>query len=158
MWFAENKSWSQFRRSLGSFSAIVLKDGSTVWAEDQYGKTIAQGEAGVDDVQVIQSAVDAISEGKIYIRKGTYKITQKISCPPGIFFESEGAELDLSGLNDVAFQFGSDDKIADLNLTGMKGFKVSASSTNSNATSFKPLKSSSAPSDSKNIPGGQEIF
>jgi len=137
MWFAENKSWSQFRRSLGSFSAIVLKDGSTVWAEDQYGKTIAQGEAGVDDVQVIQSAVDAISEGKIYIRKGTYKITQKISCPPGIFFESEGAELDLSGLNDVAFEFGSDDEMADLKLTGMRGFKVSASSANSNTLLVK---------------------
>jgi len=137
MWFAENKSWSQFRRPLGAFSAIVCKQGNEIWAEDAYGKTIASGVADVDDADVIQSAVNAVSEGKIYIRKGTYKITQKISCPAGIFFESEGAELDLSGLNDVAFQFGSDDKIADLNLTGMKGFKVSASSTNSNTLLVK---------------------
>ena len=60
MWFAENKSWSQFRRSLGGFSAIVCKDGSTVWAEDQYGKTIAQGKAGVDDASVIQSAINTL--------------------------------------------------------------------------------------------------
>ena len=65
MWFAENKSWSQFRRSLGGFSAIVCKDGSTVWAEDASGKTIASGEAGVDDASVIQSAINSLDEGII---------------------------------------------------------------------------------------------
>jgi len=57
MWFAENKSWSEYRRSLGGFSAIVCKDGSTVWAEDTSGKTIAQGEeAGA----VIQQAINEL--------------------------------------------------------------------------------------------------
>ena len=62
MWFAENKSWSEYRRSLGGFSAIVCKDGSTVWAEDASGKTIASGEAGVDDASVIQSAIDTVEQ------------------------------------------------------------------------------------------------
>ena len=69
MWFADI-SWRQFRRSLGGFSAIVCKQGNDVWAEDQYGKTIAQGEAGVDDAEVIQSALDV--GGKVFIAKGTY--------------------------------------------------------------------------------------
>jgi len=128
------KDW---KKKVAPYSAIVCKDSSTVWAEDSERKTIASGVADVDDVQVIQSAVNVISEGKIYIRKGTYKITQKISCPAGIFFESEGAELDLSNLNDVAFEFGSDDEIADLKLTGMRNFKVSASSANSNTLLVK---------------------
>jgi len=121
-----------WKKKVAPYSALVAKDGSTVWAEDSSGKTIASGEAGVDDASVIQSAVNAISEGKILIRKGTYKITQKISCPAGIFFESEGAELDLSSLNDVAFQFGSDDDAQVVKFTGLRGFFVTASSANTN--------------------------
>ena len=134
-WSSSTKSWSDGWRA--PYSAIVCKDDSTVWAEDSSGKTIALGEAGVDDASVVQSAVTAISEGEIFMRKGTYKITQKISCPAGIFFESEGAELDLSNLNDVAFEFGSDAETADLKLTGMRNFKVSASSANSNTLLVK---------------------
>lgn len=120
-----------------SYSAIVYKEGDEVRAEDWKGRKIATGAADASDADVIQNAVNAISEGKIFIRKGTYRITKKISCPPGIFFESEGAELDLSELNDVAFQFGSDDEIADLELTGMRDFKVTASSANSNTLLVK---------------------
>ena len=119
------------------YSAIVYKEGDEVGAEDWKGRKITLGQAGVDDASVIQSAVSAISEGKIYIRKGAYKITQKISCPAGIFFESEGAELNLSSLNDAAFEFGSDDGVADLKLTGMRNFKVTASSSNSNTLLVK---------------------
>ena len=77
MWFAENISWRQFRRSLGGFSAIVCKDASTVWAEDPYGKTIAQGEAGVDDASVIQSALDL--GGRVFLNGKFY-----IDCPISI--------------------------------------------------------------------------
>jgi len=94
MWFAENKSWSQFRRSLGSFSAIVLKDGSTVWAEDASGKTIASGEAGVDDADVIQSAIDALTNGgTVVIKPASYKITTDIWVKPILNFRLQ--ELDL---------------------------------------------------------------
>jgi len=43
------------------YSAIVCKDGSTVWAENSDGKTIASGESGVDDASVIQSAIDYVN-------------------------------------------------------------------------------------------------
>jgi len=79
MWFAENKSWSEYRRSLGGFSAIVCKDGSTVWAEDASGKTIASGEAGVDDASVIQSAVNAAPTDSRIVVKGKFTIDKKIT-------------------------------------------------------------------------------
>ena len=81
MWFAENKSWSQFRRSLGGFSAIVCKDASTVWAEDPYGKTIAQGEAGVDDASVIQSALDNVGDYASILLKGNFLLNTHIQIP-----------------------------------------------------------------------------
>ena len=43
----------------GPYSAIVYKDGSSVYAEDANGTTIAEGEADVDDTGVIRSAIDA---------------------------------------------------------------------------------------------------
>jgi len=91
MWFAENKSWSQFRRSLGSFSAIVCKQGNDVWAEDASGKTIASGEAGVDDASVIQSAIDNLLErGRIFLKRGVYLISSPISLRRGVILEGEG--------------------------------------------------------------------
>jgi hypothetical protein len=45
---------------MGAYSAIVKVQETDVWAEDEYGKTIAQGKAGVDDASVIQSAIDAV--------------------------------------------------------------------------------------------------
>ena len=93
MWFAENKSWSEYRRSLGGFSAIVCKDGSTVWAEDASGKTIASGEAGVDDASVIQSAVNIIADaggGQILLKSGLYILTDSIKLTTPIIFSGEG--------------------------------------------------------------------
>ena len=43
----------------GPYSAIVYKDGSSVYAEDANGTTIAEGEADVDDASVIQNAIAA---------------------------------------------------------------------------------------------------
>jgi len=43
----------------GPYSAIVYKDGSSVYAEDANGTTIAEGEAGEDDASVIQNAIAA---------------------------------------------------------------------------------------------------
>jgi len=42
-----------------SYSAIVYKEGDEVRAEDWKGRKIASGEAGVDDANVIQSALDS---------------------------------------------------------------------------------------------------
>jgi len=93
MWFAENISWRQFRRSLGAFSAIVCKDGSTVWAEDASGKTIASGEAGVDDAEVIQAANDHIADiggGVLRIRRGIYYPTTFLELSDYVSVSGEG--------------------------------------------------------------------
>jgi len=68
-------------RTIPSYSALVAKDGSTVWAEDASGKTIASGESGVDDASVIQSALDEIGSkggGKIVIKSGNYRVAKTI--------------------------------------------------------------------------------
>jgi len=59
-----------WKKKVSPYSAIVCKDGSTVWAEDSDGKTIASGEAGVDDASVIQSALN--QGGRVFINPGEY--------------------------------------------------------------------------------------
>ena len=121
--------------SVAPYSAIVYIDGTKVKAEDWRGREIAREEAGVGDAEVIQRAVTEIGEGKIFIARGTYKLTQKISCPAGIFFESEGAELDITGLNDVAFEFGSKDSTSDYyKYTGFKNIVFRGDQNNTNST------------------------
>mgnify|MGYP000619078828 CR=1 FL=1 len=60
------------------FSAKVYKDGDRVYAVDSDGKTIAEGEAGVDDASVIQSALyfikDKHSRGLLFITNGEYDL------------------------------------------------------------------------------------
>jgi len=72
-------SYNLARRALEKpappYSAIVCKDGSTVWAEDASGKTIASGESGVDDASVIRSALDV---GGDIILIGDYTIKSSI--------------------------------------------------------------------------------
>ena len=104
MWFAENISWRQFRRSLGSFSAIVCKDASTVWAEDQYGKTIAQGEAGVDDASVIQSAINNTPNFGVCKLMGNFTINSPIKVDAYKVLDLEGANLDNSGNEDYCIR------------------------------------------------------
>ena len=49
------------KKPIPPYSAIVCKDENTVWAGDSSDKTIALGEAGVDDASVIQSALDSLT-------------------------------------------------------------------------------------------------
>jgi len=69
-----------WKKKVAPYSALVAKDGSTVWAEDASGKTIASGEAGVDDASVIQSAIDYLPSygGKVFIRAGIYYMYKSI--------------------------------------------------------------------------------
>ena len=63
----------------GPYSAIVYKDGSSVYAEDANGTTIAEGEAGVDDASVIQSAVNSLTDGgDIFIKRASYSLDSGI--------------------------------------------------------------------------------
>jgi len=53
----------------GPFSALVSKDDDYVYAVDSDGKTIAEGEAGVDDASVIQQALDSLTVGRTWKEK-----------------------------------------------------------------------------------------
>jgi len=72
------KDW---KKKVAPYSAIVCKDGSTVWAEDASGKTIASGESGVDDTSVIQSAIDSLDSrgGNVFVKGGEYYIITTIN-------------------------------------------------------------------------------
>jgi len=70
-WDSSTKSWTT---KVAPYSAIVCKDGSTVWAEDASGKTIASGESGVDDASVIQSAIN----NDVVILRGDFSLDKTI--------------------------------------------------------------------------------
>ena len=100
LWNSSTKSWTT---KVAPYSALVAKDGSTVWAEDASGKTIASGEAGVDDASVIQGAVNALeSGGKIFIKGGTYHISSTIYINHGIMLVGERGSTILKAENDFS--------------------------------------------------------
>jgi len=85
------KDW---KKKVAPYSALVAKDGSTVWVEDTSGKTIASGESGVDDASVIQSAVNNM--GLIYINDGNYIINEDINVKDNcLLLLSPNAKLEL---------------------------------------------------------------
>jgi len=98
------------------YSAIIYKEGDEVRAEDWKGRRIASGEAGVDDASVIQSAIDSLYCGKVFILSGTYNIYSPISISKsGITIEGErngydcGTNLYIADntISDVIQVFGS---------------------------------------------------
>jgi len=100
-----------WKKKVAPYSALVAKDGSTVWAEDASGKTIASGEAGVDDASVIQSATDFLPAGggKLYL-KGHFILTEKIeliSEYKKLIIEGEGVRATRiePPIGDYAFEF-----------------------------------------------------
>ncbi|RLG09752.1 MAG: hypothetical protein DRN64_03610 [Thaumarchaeota archaeon] len=101
-----------WKKRVEPYSAIVCKDGSTVWAEDASGKTIASGESGVDDASVIQSAIDSIgsNRGKIYISSGIYYISNTIEIKV-----TNGAYPYLSILGAGGIKFGGGTELIPLN-------------------------------------------
>ena len=87
-WDSSTKSWTTGWKA--PYSALVAKDGSTVWAEDSDGKTIASGESGVDDASVIQSAIDACPNyGKIVLNAPTFDLHDSISISNKNYFQLE---------------------------------------------------------------------
>jgi hypothetical protein len=77
----------------GSFqteaSYTVFIDGTTIKARN--GTTGAIDYSGTDAAWVIQSAINSLSNGgKIFIKRGTYLISQTLTNIEGIFIEGEG--------------------------------------------------------------------
>jgi len=84
----------------GPFSALVAKDDDYVYAVDSDGKTIAEGEAGVDDASVIQAALDSLTTGRTWkeIVKiiGDFTITSSILLDNYTVLDLTQAKLTLS--------------------------------------------------------------
>jgi len=83
--------------NFGSFSVIVYKDGTKIYAKDASGNIIAEGDAGTDDRDVIQAAIDGLPDtgGKVVLAKGTYYITQSINLRSSVSFSGQGASTVL---------------------------------------------------------------
>jgi hypothetical protein len=96
----------------GAYSAIVHIDGSMIVAEDPNGNRIASGDAGVNDAAIIQAVASAIGCGSIFLKRANdtntkYVLTSKISLNPGLFIYSDAAYLDVTQLNDIAFEWNA---------------------------------------------------
>ena len=104
MKYAPPQGWFGLRKPTPPYSALVAKDGSTVWAEDASGKTIASGESGEDDASVIQSALNTVSDGRIVLKRAEYSLSEpiKISLPKRLIIEGEGYNTVLRVENDSA--------------------------------------------------------
>jgi len=81
----------------GPYSAIVYKDESSIYAEDANGTTIAEGEAGVDDASVIQSAIN--NGGKVFITVGAY-FADDIAINNPVIIEGAGGGTRIRGGSD----------------------------------------------------------
>ena len=95
--------------SKGQFSAIVYIDGSQVVAEDADGRVIARGIAGIDDVKIINTAIDG--GGIIVFGAGTFVVSSALTRPSfGIsFFGIPGKTVfDCSGIKQNLFTIGQD--------------------------------------------------
>jgi len=82
------------------FSALVFIDGDKVVAVDSDGKTIKEGEAGVNDVSVIQSALNSLTSGRTWkekvVLKGGFTISSPLKIPSYTIFDALSAELKIA--------------------------------------------------------------
>ena len=83
--------------SIGSYTVIVYKNGSGIYAKDASGNIIAQGNADTDDRDVIQAAIDALPSvgGRVVLAEGIYYITAGINLRSSMSFTGQGASTVL---------------------------------------------------------------
>lgn len=144
-------------------SYVIFKDGNQYKAQN--GNTEAIDFQGTDASTVIQATVNAINAtgtaaigapGSIFIKRlpgtASYVMTTKITgIYPGIFIYSDGANLDVTAINDTVFYFGDDARDmttytnrAAPTMTGLSGFRVVGAQAN---TSTKLVTASNISED-----------
>ena len=102
--------WTEYIRkkvAKGAYSAIVMKQETDVWAEDCYGKTIAEGKAGVDDAEVIQKAIDYVHSkggGEVKIREGEYSLNSTIQIGQKVHLHGCGQNTKITSFADPVFE------------------------------------------------------
>jgi len=94
--------WTEYIRkkvAKGDYSAIVMTQETDVWAENEYGETIADGEAGVDDAEAIQNALNSLTPNRSWkekvVLKGDFVINSSILIPSYTILDCREAQLKL---------------------------------------------------------------
>jgi hypothetical protein len=128
------KSMDYAARAIRPYSAIIYAKDGLLIADDLRGGRIASNALGTGDSGTIQAAATAVGLGEIFLKSSpTEKITPttKITVPPGVFFRSDGAKIDLSSINDIAFEWGNSTfRYADSLFSGISGVYVYGSAAN----------------------------
>lgn len=126
----------------GPYEAIIYVSGTTIYAQDSGGNAIDSGTFNSADTRVFQSAATYVKQGFLFIQNPNdannqkkYVITSKITMNPGTTLVSDHALIDISGCNDIAFQWGSDDVVNEAlpDRLGMRGLKFWGSEAHSNS-------------------------
>jgi len=112
-------------------SYIIMKEDNTIYAIN--GKTGKADYLGTVASTVIQSAIDALTDGgKIFIKKGTYTISAKLSVSANIAIYGENNEATtlqaVAGLNDhVVSMDGNPTLLANFKINGNRGQQTAGS-------------------------------
>ena len=91
------------------YSYIIFTDGTNYYAKN--GKTGQIDYSGTDASTVIQSAIDAVKSGRIYLKLGTVAFSRKviinINSNSQLTIEGDGATTIIPPSNDYAFEFNA---------------------------------------------------
>lgn len=121
-----------------SSTIYVNEAADTIYAKNAAGRIVASGTLNSDDSAIVQALVDATSgDATIFFQKfdGVYKLNTPIIGRKGLYFDSNGATLDIQGINSVAIRMNSTGNQAwdaYYGLTGINGFTVIGSTTDNN--------------------------
>jgi len=85
----------------------------------------AVGDGTTDDTAAIQAAVTASAGKKIYMPKGTYKVTSQIICPSGTWLYGDGAgETIISAVDNVSPLLFQDASVVEYTGAGISNLTV----------------------------------
>jgi len=113
-------------------SYIIWKDGSTYYATN--GTTGLIDYSGTDATTILRNAIDAIDIGCIVIKSldnDEYVFNTAVTSKTGVSIISDGAKINISGLNNTFITIGNDTTVLSTNTyTKISGFYVIGDTTN----------------------------
>jgi hypothetical protein len=86
------------------YDALVCVDGSEILTHDACGAELSSAALGADDSSELAAAA---ALGTVFLKKfsGSYTLDTKIPVPVNGCIDSDGAQLDVTGLDDIVFDF-----------------------------------------------------
>ena len=126
---------------IGSYSAVVYKDEGKIFARDREGEMIAVGESIVDDVRVIQNAINDVNTaggGRVKLNSGTFVIDEPLILQAKVSLtgEDRGTILQRKAETDtVMIEFNTE---SSFNYQYVGHFKIDGNAAN-NASGYAIL-------------------